>query len=159
MVKQFIAAATSLLIQDAPKIIYCAHTILNFTMLAQYLLYNNETIFYMEHILYRLDKTKIGFENHRLIDAKLFQPTFNYLKFSAMTYFVKYIQDYGSAINYDMAHSEIAFKYLLKAFYRQSNKKEYESQILKHNICHTNIIVMQDAILMAKVLDGSTKRK
>ncbi len=62
-------------------------------------------------------------------------------------------------INYDIAHSEAAHKYLLKAFYRRTNKKEYESQILKHNICHTNVIAMQDAILIAKVLDGSAKRK
>ncbi len=40
-----------------------------------------------------------------------------------------------------------------------TNKKEYESQILKHNICHTNVIATQDAILMTKVLDGSAIRK
>ncbi len=76
-----------------------------------------------------------------------------------MTYFVKCIQDYGSGINYDTAHNEAAHKYLLKAFYGQTNKKEYESQILKHNIRHTNVITMQDAILIAKVLDENTKRK
>ncbi len=113
----------------------------------------------MEHALYRLDKTKIAFENHYLIDTKLFQPTFNYPKFHAMTYFVKYIRDYGSAINYDIAHSEAAHKYLLKAFYEQTNKKEYELQILKHNIRHTYVIAIQDAILMAKVLDRSAKKK
>ncbi len=159
MVKQLIAAATPLLIQDAPEIIHCARAILDFTMLAQYPLHDDKTLFYMEHVLYRLDKTKIAFENYRPINAKLFRPTFNYPKFHTMTYFVKCIRDYGSAINYDTAHSEAAHKYLLKAFYGRTNKKEYESQILKHNICHTNVIAMQDAILMAKVLDESAKRK
>ena len=76
-----------------------------------------------------------------------------------MIHFVKYIQDYGSAINYDTAYSKAAHKYLLKAFYGQTNKKEYESQILEHNIYHTNVIAMQDAILIAKVLVGSDKNK
>ncbi len=98
-------------------------------MLAQYPLHNDETISYMEHALYRLDKTKIAFENHCPINAKLFRPTFNYPKFHAMTYFVKCIQDYGSAINYDTAHSEAAHKYFLKAFYGRTNKKKYKSQI------------------------------
>lgn len=57
----------------------------------------------MLYTLYRLNKIKIVFENYRLIDTKLFQPTVNYLKFYSMNYFVKCIQDYGSAINYNMA--------------------------------------------------------
>ncbi len=96
----------------------------------------------MEHVLYRLNKTMIAFENHHPIDAKLFRPTFNYPKFHVMTHFVKYIRDYKSTINYDTAHSKAIYKYLLKAFYGRINQKEYESQILKHNICHTNIIAM-----------------
>ncbi len=62
-------------------------------------------------------------------------------------------------INYDTVHSEAAHKYLPKTFYGRTNKKEYESQILKYNIRHTNIIAIQDAMLIAKVLDGSAKRK
>ncbi len=76
-----------------------------------------------------------------------------------MTHFVKYIQDYRNAINYDTAYSETIHKYLLKAFYRRTNKKEYKSQILEHNICLTNIIAMQDAILIVKVPVGSAKKK
>ncbi len=128
-------------------------------MLAQYPSPDNETLSYIKHALYRLDKTKIAFENYRPINAKRFRPTFNYPKFRTMTHFVKCIRDYGSAINYDTAYSEAAHKYLFKAFYGRTNKKKYESQILKQNICHTNIIAMQDAILMAKVLDGGAKRK
>lgn len=44
-----------------------------------------------------------------------------------MTYFVKYIQDYDSAINYDIANSKIVYKYFFKAFYRQINKKEFKT--------------------------------
>ena len=128
-------------------------------MLTQYPLYDNETIFYIEHTLYRLQKIKIAFENHRPINRKLFQPISNYPKSHAMTYFVLCIWDYYSAINYDTAYSEVAHKYLFKAFYNRTNKKEYESQILEHNICHINVITMRDTILIAKVPVGSAKKK
>ena len=58
--------------QDVPEIINCARAIFDFTMLAQYPSHNDETLFYIEHALYRLDKIKIAFENHCPIDAKLF---------------------------------------------------------------------------------------
>ena len=142
MVKQLIIAATLLLIQDALKTIYCTRAIIDFIMIALYLLHDNKKLFYINHALYRLDKTKIAFENHCPINVKLFQPIFNYPKFYAIIHFVKFIWDYESVINYDTAHNEVAHKYLLKAFYGCTNKKEYESQILKHNICHTNVIAM-----------------
>ncbi len=75
-----------------------------------------------------------------------------------MIYFVKWNRGYGNAINYDTRHNEVAYKYLLKAFYERTNKKEYELQILKHNIRYTNVIAIQDAILIAKALDESAKK-
>ena len=72
MVKELIAAAPPLLIHDAPETIHCVCTIFDFTMLAQYLLHDNETLSYIDHALYLLHKTKIAFENHCPINAKLF---------------------------------------------------------------------------------------
>ena len=72
MVKQLIAAAIFLLIKIVPETIFCTCTIFDFTILTQYPLLNNETLFYIDDALYRFDKTKIVFENHCLIDAKLF---------------------------------------------------------------------------------------
>ncbi len=71
MVKQLIVAAMPLLIHDATKTIQCAQAILDFTMLAQYVSHDEETLHYIEHVLYRLEKTKIAFEQHWLIDSKL----------------------------------------------------------------------------------------
>ncbi len=149
MVKQLIAVATPLPIHDAPEAIQCAQAILDFTMLAQYVSYDNETLRYMEHALYRLEKTKIAFEHHWLIDPKLYQPVFNYPKFHAISHFVQCIQNYDSMVNYDTAHSEVVHKYLLKAFYNRTNRKEYDSQIRRHNVRYTNIIAMKDVILVA----------
>ncbi len=120
-------------------------------MLAQYVLHDEETLRYIKHVLYRLEKTKIAFEQHRPIDSKLCRPNFNYPKFHAISHFVHCIRDYGSAVNYDTAHSKGAHKYLLKAFYNRTNKKEYDSQIRQHNVRHTNIIVMKDVIIAEKV--------
>ncbi len=142
IVKQLITVTTFLLIHDVSETIYFAYAILDFTILTQYPLYNDKTLFYMKYALYGLDKTKITFENYCLINTKLFRPILNYPKFYTMTHFIKCIRDYRSVINYDMAYSEAAHKYLLKAFYGRTNKKEYELQILKHNICHTNVIAM-----------------
>lgn len=58
-----------------------------------------------------------------------------------------------------MTFGKTVYKYFLKAFYRKTNKKEYKSLILKHNECHTNVITMQNGILIAKVLDGNIKKK
>ena len=78
---------------------------------------------------------------------------FSYPKFYIVTQFAQYIRDYGSAVNYDTAHSEAAHKYLLKAFYNRTNKKEYDTQIWQHNVRHTNIIAMKDVIISKKVLE------
>ncbi len=119
-------------------------------MLAQYVSHDDEMLCYIEHALYRLENIKIAFEHHRLSDSKLCWPTFNYFKFHAISYFVQYIQDYDSAVNYDTAHSKAAHKYLLKTFYNRMNKKEYDSQIRQHNIRQTNIIAMKDIIISEK---------
>ncbi len=129
MVTQLIVAATPLLIHDAPKAIQFARVILDFIILSQYVSYDDETLRYMEHALYRLENIKITFEHHQPIDSKLCQPTFNYPKFHVISHFIQCIRDYSSAVNYDTAYSKAAHKYLRKAFYNRTNKKEYDSQI------------------------------
>ena len=119
-------------------------------MLAQYISHDDETLRYMEYVWYKLEKTKIAFEHHRPIDAKLCRLTFNYPKFHATSHFVQCIRDYGSAVNYDTAHSKIAHKYLLKAFYNRTNKKEYDAHIRQHNIRHKNVIIMKDVVISKK---------
>ena len=83
----------------------------------------------MEHALYKLEKTKIAFKYHLLIDSKLCQLTFNYPKFHAISHFGHCIWDDGSAINYNTTHNEAVHKYFLKTFYNKINKKKYDSQI------------------------------
>ncbi len=88
MIKQLIVAATLLLIHDALETIQYTRPILNFIILAQYVLHDNEMLRYMAHALYRLENTKIAFEHYQPINSKLCRPTFNYLKFYVISYFV-----------------------------------------------------------------------
>ncbi len=62
MVKQLIVATMPLLIYDASEAIQYTWIILDFIILAQYVLHNEEMVRYTEHALYRLEKTKIAFE-------------------------------------------------------------------------------------------------
>ena len=137
-------------IHNATETIQCTQAILDFTMLAQYISHNNEILRYIEHVLYRLEKTKIAFEHHQPINFKLCHPTFNYPKFHTISYFVQCIWDYGSAVNYDTAHSKAVHKYLLKAFYNRTHKKEYDSQIWQYNVHYTNITTIKDVIIEKK---------
>ena len=77
---------------------------------------------------------------------------FNYPKFHAVSHFAQCIRDYGSAVNYDTAHSKAAHKYLLKAFYNRTNKKKYDAHIWQHNVRYTNVIAMKDVIISKKAL-------
>ncbi len=61
---------------------------MDFTILAQFVLHNEEILRYIEYALYRIENTKIVFEYHQPIDSKLCQPTFNYSKFYAISHFI-----------------------------------------------------------------------
>ena len=157
MIKQLIAVAMPLLIHNALEAIQCTWTIFNFTMLAQYVSNDNKTLQYMEHVLYRLEKTRIAFEHYWPINPKLCRLAFNYPKFHVISHFAQCIQNFSSVVNYDTTPSKTAYKYLLKTFYNKTNKKEYDSQIRQHNVHYTNIMTIKDVIAMAK-RDGENKK-
>lgn len=104
----------------------------------------------MKYLLYRLEKTKILFEDCWLINPKLCHLNFNNPKFHVINHFVLCICDYGSTVNHDLAHSNTPNKFLLKAFYNMINKHKYNLEIQWHNIPHTNIIAIKNLILLVK---------
>ena len=143
-------AAMTLLIYNALEAIQFAYAILDFTILAEYVLHNHKMLCYIEHALYMLEKTKIAFRHQRPIDSKLCWPTFNYPKFYAMSHFVQYIWDYNNTVNYNIAYNKVAHKYFFKVFYNKTNKKEHNLQIRQHNVYYTNIIEIKDVIIIEK---------
>lgn len=78
---------------------------------------------YIKHVLYRLEKIKIVCESYRFIDAKLHQLTFKDPKFYTISYFIQYIKDYDSLVNYDIAYNKAAYKYFSKLFIIEQTKK------------------------------------
>lgn len=88
MVKELIAVAIFLLIQNALKTIYCVYAIFDLIVLIQYVFYNNKIFFQIDYSLYKFDKIKIIFDDYYLINIKIFQITFNYLKSHTLKYFV-----------------------------------------------------------------------
>lgn len=84
---------------------------------------------YIDHTLYRLKNTKIVFKHHQPNNSKLYQSTFNYIKFHAINCFIQYIWDYGNIVNYNIIYSKTVYNYFLKVFYNKTNKKEYNLQI------------------------------
>lgn len=97
----------------------------------------------------------MAFEHQWPINLRLCQSTINNPKFYAVIYFVQYIQDYSSAVNYNTTHSKIAYKYFLKDFYNKIKKNKYNTQIQQHNIRHVYIILITKVIILEK----SRKRK
>lgn len=63
---------TPLLIHDVPEAIQYTQVIQNCIILVQYILHNEETFCYIEYVLYKLEKTKIIFEQYELINSKLY---------------------------------------------------------------------------------------
>lgn len=53
--------ATLLLIYDTLETIQYTQVILDFTILTKYFSYNKEILHYIEHALYKLEKTKLIF--------------------------------------------------------------------------------------------------
>lgn len=98
------------------------------------------------------------FKNYYLFNTKLFWPTFNSFKFCTITHFIKCIENYINPINYNIIYSKLANKYFFKTFYREINKKKYKLQILIHNIYSINIIIMQNFILITKILDRNNTK-
>lgn len=71
IIKQLIAIASFLLIQDILKTIYYTCIVFDFTILAQYLLQDNKTLYYIDNTFHKINK-KITFKNYYVIDTKLF---------------------------------------------------------------------------------------
>ena len=130
---------------------YCARAIVDFILLAQYKTHDDETLEYLDHALYRIDKTKAVFKQFRPVDKAIDEGHFNFPKFHAMTHYTSSIREYGAADNFDTEHSEAGHKYHVKAFYGRTNKRRgYEDQICLHNTRRTNMLAMDNVLFHRK---------
>ena len=154
IMRQLVAVVTPLLYERVPGAIQCARAILDFVMLASYTSQDEATLSYMRQAIERIDKFKHVFKKYRPIvaipqadsDAEK-EHHFNIPKLHIITHYENFIRLYGSAQCFDTCYDEAAHKFLLKEFYKRTNKnKGFESQILEHNIRWVKTKAMTDLL-------------
>ena len=148
IVYQLISVIASLLITRTFAAIYFAQAVINFMILAQYYSHDEETLQYLEHALFWLNKLKNVFHHLQSEHSDTDVDHFNISKLHAMTHYVSQIQRYNSADNFNTEHSEIAHKHLIKIFFNCINKWEmFQRQLLHHNTQHLNLLAIKDILL------------
>ncbi len=148
IVCQFISVIASLLITRASAAVHFAQAMINFMILAQYYLHDEETLWYLEHALFQLNKLKNVFCHLQSECSDTDVDHFNISKLHMMTHYVSQIQRYDSADNFNTEHNEIAHKYLIKIFFDCINKwNTFQTQLLHHNTQHLNLLVMKNILL------------
>ena len=90
------------------------HAVVDMVLFIQFTTHDNDTLQYMDAVLYRINKFKNIFLEFR--PKKHEYNSFNYPKLHALTHYTEYIRLFGSAIGMDSSHFETAYKYLIKAF-------------------------------------------
>ena len=86
--------------------------------MAQYKTYDEETLRYLEHALYRINYLKgvfRGIRTNYIVDA---EGKFNFPKFYAIAHYPNFIRKYGCADSFDSSTLEAAHKTLIKNFFR-----------------------------------------
>ena len=91
ILRQIIPILTPLLIVKELVVIYCAQVFVDFILIAQYKTYNNETLYYIEQVLYRIDKMKVVFKALHLLNKSTNKGHFNFLKFYIITHYTLFI--------------------------------------------------------------------
>jgi hypothetical protein len=128
IVHQLIAIITSLLIRKASNVLYCAQAFMNFVMMIQYRLYDDESLRYMNNAIYRIIVLKEIFKQFWSDE------NFNYFKFHMIVHYMNFIWRYEDADDFDTFYMKIAHKFLMKDYYNFTNKwKNFQMQILHHN--------------------------
>jgi hypothetical protein len=146
-VGQLIPVIAPLLVKRFSEAMHCTRAVINFIMIASYKTHSESTLQYLEHALYRIDKTKEAFRAVRCGEGED-EGHFNFPKFHMMSHYANFIRRFGSTDGIDTSHSEAGHKYHLKAFYSRTNKGEtYLDQIFAHNIQRQNELAISSLLL------------
>jgi len=125
---------------------------MNFVMLTQYISHNKNTLQYLKHALFWINKLKNIFQHLHSVDSNISEKHFNIFKLHIITHYAQHIHQYDNADNIDTEYSEIVHKFLIKIFFNQTNKhKNFQQQLLLHNTHHLNLITMKNLILWNKM--------
>jgi len=76
-----------------------------------------------------------------------------------MIHYAQHIHQYDSANNIDTEHDEVTYKFLMKIFFNWTNKqKSFQQQLLLHNTCHLNLLIMKNLILWKEMWNSMTRK-
>ena len=107
--------------------------ILDFVYLAQYCFYTNETLTYLEDVLYRIDYTKEIFCKCRK------NQYFNFPKWHIIIYYPAFIRKYKVAPSYSININEICHIDNVKKLFDHTNKCiGFKRQLFKYSIHYLN---------------------
>ena len=154
IMRQLVAVITPLLYGRVPAAIRCARAMLDFVMLASYASQDEATLSYMRQAIKRIDDFKHVFEKSRPMatiphaDSDVEKEHhFNIPKLHIISHYEDFVRLYGSAQGFDSCYDEAAHEFLLKEFYKRTNKnKGFESQKLEHNIRWVRTKAMADLL-------------
>lgn len=139
LLRQIIPVFAPLLLPKSKYVLSLARAIVEFCILSTYVSHDEETLRYMEHALFRINKFKPAVGHHRL------DGHFNFPKWHVQCHYPEYIRQYGAADNFDTEHSEANHKFHVKDFYDRTNKREtYLEQLIGHSIRRLNAIATED---------------
>ena len=114
----------------------------------------------MKHALYRINNLKTIFVKYRSQNTTYDKNNennenkirFNIFKLHMFIHWRTFIRLYNNAQNFDTSYEKAIYKFLLKQFFFKMNKfKEWDQQILMHNIRYYNLIFMKDFIIYTKI--------
>ena len=138
----------SLLRKKWPEVIEFARALIDFVFIVQYILYNDDTIRYLEQALFRVNSFKNIFRYLRPTDPATEQGYFNFSKFHAITHYTLFIRQYRAADGFDSFYNEARYKYMLKEYFGRTNKRDiFQEQLLFYNERRLNIFAMEDVLL------------
>ncbi len=117
IVHQIVSVIASLLAHDASAAVHFIWAVVNFVMLTQYTSHDEDTLQYLLHVLFQINKLKNVFQHLCPVNLNISEGHFNILKLHVMTHYAQHIRQYDSADNVDTEHSEAAHKFLVKVFF------------------------------------------
>lgn len=149
--RQLVSVIAPLLTKKAPASVLFARALMDFLNLAYYRSHDETTLQYMEDALYRIDKLKCVFSRFRPTTAGVAAGHFNYPKFHVMSHYTAFIRRFGTLDGYDTSYSEAAHKYLVKAPYQRTNKRDgFEKQVLEVSNRRLTMLSMNSVLSHSK---------
>ncbi len=141
----------SLLTHESSAAMHCTQAMIDFIMLAQYTLHDEDILRYMQHALFQWNKLKKVFWHLWSLDTNIQQKHFNILKFHAMTHYANFIHWYDVINNVNMKYEKICHRHLIKKFFDCTNKRDtFSNQLIHHNTRHFNLLAMKNVLLYEK---------